>query len=64
VGDTISIFSWDHIFVRGLGVPDVAPAGKVRDVRGASDHRPVWASLVLEPVVRLVTSSRNTILRR
>jgi endonuclease/exonuclease/phosphatase (EEP) superfamily protein YafD len=47
VGKTISIFSWDHIFARGLGVPTIAPAGKVRDVQGASDHRPVWASLLL-----------------
>jgi endonuclease/exonuclease/phosphatase (EEP) superfamily protein YafD len=40
VGPTISFFSWDHIFVRGL-----APerAGVVRRVRGASDHKPVWA---------------------
>jgi endonuclease/exonuclease/phosphatase family metal-dependent hydrolase len=47
VGKTISFFSWDHIFARGLGVPDSAAAGKVLDVQGASDHRPVWASLIL-----------------
>lgn len=46
VGHTITIFSWDHIFARGLELPDSARAGKVRDVHGASDHRPVWASLV------------------
>ena len=36
-GPSIAFFSWDHIFVRGL-----APrrAGVMRDVRGASDHRP------------------------
>jgi endonuclease/exonuclease/phosphatase family metal-dependent hydrolase len=40
IGPSIAFFSWDHIFVRGL-----APrrAGLMRDVRGASDHRPVWA---------------------
>jgi endonuclease/exonuclease/phosphatase family metal-dependent hydrolase len=48
VGRTITIFSWDHIFARGLDVPDSAAAGKVRDVHGASDHRPVWATLLLE----------------
>jgi endonuclease/exonuclease/phosphatase family metal-dependent hydrolase len=47
VGKTISFFSWDHIFVRGLGLPDSAPAGQVREVQGASDHHPVWASLIL-----------------
>lgn len=47
VGNTISLFSWDHIFVRGLIVPDSAAAGKIREVHGASDHRPIWASLIL-----------------
>ena len=47
VGRTITWFSWDHIFARGLGLPDSARAGKVREVHGASDHRPVWATLVL-----------------
>jgi len=39
LGPSISIFSWDHIFVRGL-----APerAGVVHKVNGASDHKPVW----------------------
>jgi endonuclease/exonuclease/phosphatase (EEP) superfamily protein YafD len=47
VGPTISWFSWDHIFARGLSRPTPASAGVVRDIRGASDHRPVWA--VAEP---------------
>lgn len=46
VGKTITIFSWDHIFVRGLSPSRSAEAGKVRNVRGASDHRPVWANLI------------------
>jgi endonuclease/exonuclease/phosphatase family metal-dependent hydrolase len=49
VGHTITVFSWDHIFARGLGLPDSVGAGKVRDVHGASDHRPVWATLLLRP---------------
>jgi endonuclease/exonuclease/phosphatase family metal-dependent hydrolase len=49
VGRTISVFSWDHIFAKGLGLPDSAAAGKVREIHGASDHRPVWASLILRP---------------
>jgi endonuclease/exonuclease/phosphatase family metal-dependent hydrolase len=40
VGPSITIFSWDHIFVRGL-TPRLA--GVMHDVRGASDHKPVWA---------------------
>jgi endonuclease/exonuclease/phosphatase family metal-dependent hydrolase len=47
VGKTISLFSWDHIFVRGIARTSLATAGKVREVRGASDHRPVWASVIL-----------------
>jgi endonuclease/exonuclease/phosphatase family metal-dependent hydrolase len=58
VGKTITIFSWDHIFVRGLGVPSTGPAGKVRDVEGASDHRPVWASLIIPPPATITTSLR------
>jgi len=46
---SISIFSWDHIFVRGLApARPVGAAGVVRAVHGASDHRPVWALVVPE----------------
>jgi endonuclease/exonuclease/phosphatase family metal-dependent hydrolase len=58
VGKTITLFSWDHIFVRGLIVPDSAAAGKVREVHGASDHRPVWASLILPRKNSITTLSR------
>lgn len=47
VGATSSFFSLDHIFVRGLEPARAAAAGVVRELRGASDHRPVWAALVL-----------------
>jgi endonuclease/exonuclease/phosphatase family metal-dependent hydrolase len=50
VGPSIRFFSWDHIFVRHLE-PDRPPsAGVVREVHGASDHRPVWAVVVPERV--------------
>ncbi len=40
--------SYDHIFVKGLvAVTGTAAFGVVKDNRGASDHRPVWALLVL-----------------
>ncbi len=42
VGPTVSWFSWDHIFVRGLSRPTPASAGVVREIEGASDHHPVW----------------------
>ena len=45
LGRTVLVFGWDHIFARGLTPAD--GAGVVRDVRGASDHRPVWAGLVM-----------------
>jgi endonuclease/exonuclease/phosphatase family metal-dependent hydrolase len=59
VGSTITWFSWDHIFAKGLGVPDSASAGKVREIHGASDHRPVWASLIMRaPHVVSASGSR------
>ena len=48
LGPTISFFSWDHIFVRHLSPARPASAGVVRQVHGASDHRPVWAVVVPE----------------
>jgi hypothetical protein len=48
IDPTISIFTWDHIFVRGLmpANPRRPSAGVVRETRGASDHHPVWAVAV------------------
>ncbi len=46
VGPTVAWFSWDHVFVRGLSPARPRSAGVVRDVRGASDHHPVWAVAV------------------
>lgn len=42
---TSSFFSFDHIFMLGLG--DHASTGVVRDNLKASDHRPVWATIAL-----------------
>lgn len=42
---TLSLWTWDHIFVRGLAPRAPGSVGVVRDTRGASDHRPVWAEL-------------------
>jgi endonuclease/exonuclease/phosphatase family metal-dependent hydrolase len=46
VGPTIHRFSVDHVFARGLCAHDAGSrAGVARDVKDASDHRPVWALL-------------------
>lgn len=43
VGATHLVWSFDHVFVRGL--PGTARAGRVRDPANPSDHLPVWAEL-------------------
>ena len=48
VGATTRRFSFDHVFVRGLPFTE-AEAGVARDVKDASDHRPVWAVFQLTP---------------
>ena len=42
---TVSWFTWDHVFTRGLMLAGLERRG-VGDHRGASDHRPVWADVV------------------
>ena len=54
VGPTVSLFSWDHIFTRGLRRGTAVSSGVVADVHGASDHRPIWA-VVAAPVARPVS---------
>lgn len=48
LGHTISHFTWDHAFTRGLRLRDFASVGVMAEGRGVSDHKPVWAELVLE----------------
>jgi endonuclease/exonuclease/phosphatase family metal-dependent hydrolase len=47
IGPTISRLSFDHVFARGVvcGAPEALRAGVARDVKDASDHRPVWVVL-------------------
>jgi endonuclease/exonuclease/phosphatase family metal-dependent hydrolase len=40
---------WDHIYLRGLRTADSGGTGTVDDVRGSSDHRPVWVIGLLRP---------------
>ena len=44
---TVRLWRWDHIFARGFVVPDRRATGTVSDVRGASDHRPVWTTVII-----------------
>ena len=44
---TATIGRLDHIFIKGLSIPQANAAGTVLETRGASDHRPVWARAVL-----------------
>jgi endonuclease/exonuclease/phosphatase family metal-dependent hydrolase len=44
---TATIGRLDHIFVRGLSIPQENAAGTVLDNRAASDHRPIWIRAAL-----------------
>ena len=44
-GETILLWSWDHLLVRGFGPEQILSVGVERNARGASDHRPLWAVL-------------------
>jgi len=46
--DTVHLWRWDHIFVRGLGIPDSLASGTVMNVHHASDHRPIWVHVLLQ----------------
>jgi endonuclease/exonuclease/phosphatase family metal-dependent hydrolase len=63
LGNTISFFAWDHVFVRGLDVVRKS-AGIVRDNQGASDHLPVWALLDLDPSGSHFVHDRQAAARR
>lgn len=54
VGRTVALFSWDHIFAKGLA--PAGPGGAVKQVLGASDHRPVWAALRLGPAASAISA--------
>jgi endonuclease/exonuclease/phosphatase family metal-dependent hydrolase len=40
---TTRLGRWDHLFLKGLAVAGDGATGTVLDVRGSSDHRPIWA---------------------
>lgn len=47
LGRTEAFWDMDHVLLKGLEVPADSAAGIVHDVHGASDHRPVWAHVVV-----------------
>jgi len=49
LGRTRAFWDMDHVLLKGLGVPLESATGIVRDVHGASDHKPVWVRVVLPP---------------
>jgi len=63
VGPTHTIFSLDHILTRGLVPAQPDSVGVVREVRGASDHHPVWAVLVPAPASTRLSTDRFTLKR-
>jgi endonuclease/exonuclease/phosphatase (EEP) superfamily protein YafD len=47
LGGTRLVFDMDHVLVKGLQAAGSPAAGLVKDVHGASDHKPVWTRVVL-----------------
>ena len=47
LGRTRALWDVDHILLKGLAVPADSAVGLIRNVNGASDHKPVWARVVL-----------------
>jgi endonuclease/exonuclease/phosphatase family metal-dependent hydrolase len=45
LGRTEWIWDMDHVLVKGLTMTGDPPVGVVRKVDGASDHKPVWATI-------------------
>jgi endonuclease/exonuclease/phosphatase family metal-dependent hydrolase len=46
---TFAIGRWDHVFLKGVALSHDDATGVVTAVRGASDHRPVWALIAPAP---------------
>ena len=44
---TESFWTLDHMLLRGLALANPSAIGLVREIHGASDHKPVWARVVL-----------------
>jgi endonuclease/exonuclease/phosphatase family metal-dependent hydrolase len=60
LGSTHHGFDLDHVFVRGLEPAWQGDAGVVHDVRGASDHHPVWVTVPLAEPSSVVSLGGGT----
>lgn len=47
IGRTISVGTLDHVVTKGFVIPQNEQAGVVVDNHHASDHKPIWARVVL-----------------
>jgi endonuclease/exonuclease/phosphatase family metal-dependent hydrolase len=47
LGNTESIWSMDHILLKGIALARPGASGVILDNGGISDHKPVWARVVL-----------------
>lgn len=52
IGRTKALWSIDHVLVKGTLSTDTSLMGTVKDTHGASDHRPVWIHVTVDPVTR------------
>jgi len=44
---TVSFWTMDHMLLKGVDLANAYAFGLVREIHGASDHKPVWARVVL-----------------
>lgn len=63
VRSTISLFAWDHIFIRNFEGKPVGKVGVVKDNRRASDHKPVWMVLRVDGQKGPAFPGRRSLLR-
>ncbi len=54
---TDAFWTFDHLLLRGMAIGGTDGLGIVRDNLGASDHRPVWAHVVLARATTSVTTT-------
>ncbi len=59
---TISLFAWDHIFIRNFEGSPMGEVGVVQDNRQASDHKPVWMVLRLDEEMGPTIPKRRSLL--
>jgi endonuclease/exonuclease/phosphatase family metal-dependent hydrolase len=51
IGRTISLWSLDHVLLKGVAIAGDSAMGSVHDRHGASDHRPIWIRVALPALI-------------